>query len=93
MVLCCRCRLQAWTQGQGIPATNVSLFKDDSGVADQVMTTGAYAERVCGVASEPQQLEGPATYIAVLSTCESNVYAEFEFIMYSSACPVTVDAL
>jgi len=56
----------------------------------QVANTGPYAERTCGVVSEPILLHALTTYTAVVSTFDANVEAEFELFVYSSVCPITM---
>ncbi|KAG8903495.1 cysteine protease [Tulasnella sp. 403] len=83
------CRLQLLPPS--VAAISATVFKQDTvGVAEGVATTGPYAERVCGVLSEPKRLHGPASYTIIVSTFEPEIEAEFELLMYSSACPITV---
>lgn len=57
-------------------------------LGQQVLTGGPCSDRVSGVANDAALIHGPATYVAVLSTFEEGVGAEYEFTVYSSACPV-----
>ncbi|KAG8959966.1 hypothetical protein FRC00_001028, partial [Tulasnella sp. 408] len=87
------CRLQHVDAPSGT-AINLTIFrKDDAGeMGEQVVTSGSYADAVCGVATSPLQVQGPAVYSAIVSTFDPGVEARFELTAYSSACPVSLDA-
>ncbi|KIO33307.1 hypothetical protein M407DRAFT_234488 [Tulasnella calospora MUT 4182] len=87
------CRLQHVDAPSGT-AINLTIFrKDDAGqIKEQVVTSGSYADAVCGVATSPFQLQGPAVYSAIVSTFDPGVEAGFELTAYSSACPVSLSA-
>lgn len=68
------------------------MFKDDQD-GSQVLTTGPYTDALCGASCDPVHLEGPGIYIAVLSTFDVGIEADFELSMYSSSCPITATVL
>ncbi|KAG8947214.1 cysteine protease [Tulasnella sp. 424] len=87
------CRLQH-IDGPAGTAINLTIFRKDEAdqIKEQVVTSGSYADAICGVATSPLQLDGPAVYSAIVSTFDPGVEAGFELTAYSSECPVSLSA-
>lgn len=79
---------------QGSPHINVAIFakrSEDENIGAEIVSSGPYADNVCGVTIKPAILEA-GEYIVIPSTFDSQVEAEFLLDVYGDK-PITFSKL